>query len=823
MVEKMSRRQLNLLKGSIRFEVEGTSDEFRDSKFLQVSKEKFLEEYYIAVENEDEIIDACFHTNELTCIVGPKGCGKTTTLIKILEKNCPDEFGYIRIDFSKELSLLRYLKKEDPTIFEDELRRRINQLLRNKFYDGENRQYLIGLCIELLKRPLAHYTYRNIYEDYIDEREDAELIYDRSGMNVSYDEWLQNEDEDMLIELIERVRKRLGIKQLIWGLLKFDRCKKFTVIFDNVDRVPNYFQPNYLSVANDIQNDIGTFSKCIVAIREENIRRPEGNTEQQADFIELVYFKGSKSYSIRRKREVRLPLIEDDFTNNVIQKRLELAKRMDLENNPEDSKEEIEKNWELMEQLTQLITKTYFREKLSKIANCSIRLVLDVFYDFLKYILLKNETEISTALNSSKRSRIFESYFYSWLIQNGGKLDLYLYNLVELYHRWEKSEKLGCFPEHVALTYLCNRKRAIEKTGRKYHYTTVGELHEEMSAIGFTSDEILKAILELYYVDPVFGQMIDMRNFKETYEINISNINKDDQIWILPRGEICCSDTTHKYTYFIENIYKHHCARVMINLIDISSSHIEEDVKFLCKIARMHLSGLVRIRNNTYQKYGDRWLEKYKEKFCIGGYLQLDRIIYNHYQYLRNFCKLDDIKILEELRRKYDEEVEKVNLTGRYDMNLCKTVLKDIKKRYNNILIVHGYNRKIKSELRDYLQNTLQLPRPVILTEKPYQYRTIIEKFEKYGRESDLVFVLLIDDVRRRANVDKEASKLKRMQNVIFELGYFHSKLERGGGKVVLLYKFELKLPSNIHGITCIDISKGILASDKKIRKELDL
>ena len=101
MVKSELTEQLNALKALTRFELEETSVEFPDAKYLYIPQKAFLEKCYIPVENENEIINACFHVNELTCIVGPRGCGKTTTLIKILIKDCPSEFSYIRIDFSK--------------------------------------------------------------------------------------------------------------------------------------------------------------------------------------------------------------------------------------------------------------------------------------------------------------------------------------------------------------------------------------------------------------------------------------------------------------------------------------------------------------------------------------------------------------------------------------------------------------------------------------------------------------------------------------------------------------------------------------------------
>ena len=68
------------------------------------------------------------------------------------------------------------------------------------------------------------------------------------------------------------------------------------------------------------------------------------------------------------------------------------------------------------------------------------------------------------------------------------------------------------------------------------------------------------------------------------------------------------------------------------------------------------------------------------------------------------------------------------------------------KKLPPTIFIVHGHNDRTKLELKNYLQNTLKLPEPIILHERPNLGRTLIQKFEDYAYSSNLVFVLLTPD-----------------------------------------------------------------------------
>jgi predicted nucleotide-binding protein len=134
--------------------------------------------------------------------------------------------------------------------------------------------------------------------------------------------------------------------------------------------------------------------------------------------------------------------------------------------------------------------------------------------------------------------------------------------------------------------------------------------------------------------------------------------------------------------------------------------------------------------------------------------------------------------------------------------------------------IVHGHDDAAVAELKDYLQNTLKWQEPLILREQPSRGKTIIEKFEEISGRVDCVFVLITpddpgidlstDDARRRAR-----------QNVIFELGFFYAQLGRKSGRVIVLKKCSLDLPSDIQGVVWIDISKGVRAAGEEIRKEV--
>jgi predicted nucleotide-binding protein len=135
--------------------------------------------------------------------------------------------------------------------------------------------------------------------------------------------------------------------------------------------------------------------------------------------------------------------------------------------------------------------------------------------------------------------------------------------------------------------------------------------------------------------------------------------------------------------------------------------------------------------------------------------------------------------------------------------------------------IVHGHDTAEKYALKNYLQNTLGFAEPIILHEQPNLGRTLIEKLENYSADTDFAFVLLTPDDEIFSGAGSNDQKRQARQNVIFEAGLFVGIYGRASGRVILLYKGALDLPSDLSGIVYIDITNGIEAAGEVLRREL--
>ncbi len=143
------------------------------------------------------------------------------------------------------------------------------------------------------------------------------------------------------------------------------------------------------------------------------------------------------------------------------------------------------------------------------------------------------------------------------------------------------------------------------------------------------------------------------------------------------------------------------------------------------------------------------------------------------------------------------------------------------KKRTPQAFIVHGHDHVLLRQLVSFVKDDLRWQRPKILREQPSLGRTVIEKFEQTAQVVDVVFVLLTpDDVAAPKNAPDDVKRRAR-QNVVFEAGYFYAMFRRLGGRVILLHKGKVEIPSDLAGMVYIDVSRGIAHAADAIRREL--
>lgn len=210
----------------------------------------------------------------------------------------------------------------------------------------------------------------------------------------------------------------------------------------------------------------------------------------------------------------------------------------------------------------------------------------------------------------------------------------------------------------------------------------------------------------------------------------------------------------------------------------------------------------------------------YKGGFESG--LVLGRWIKSHYPLIPviGFSVVRDPNVTEWFEHRGDGYFAKSSTSIFSVLHQVKAIVEGGKpQRTFRVFLVHGHDNDIKEEARTVIRDVLHLGEPIVLNEQPSFNRTIIEKFERITNDIDLVFVLLTPD--DQALPIGAAPAYRSRQNVILELGYFLGKLGRESGRILLLHKGDVELPSDIDGVIRIDISNGVHAAADLIRREL--
>jgi len=171
-----------------------------------------------------------------------------------------------------------------------------------------------------------------------------------------------------------------------------------------------------------------------------------------------------------------------------------------------------------------------------------------------------------------------------------------------------------------------------------------------------------------------------------------------------------------------------------------------------------------------------------------------------------------------------------------------------------DVFVVHGHDIQSVNELKKMLVEFGL--NPIVLHEQPSGSRTIVEKLEKYSDVGYAFVILTPDDIgclnievskslqslvgtlqnlieaytvikhkgplkRVHGELSKVASSFKprARQNVVLEFGYFIGFL--GRDRVCCLYKGDVELPSDMHGIVYLPFKNSLEEIRVEIMKEL--
>lgn len=147
---------------------------------------------------------------------------------------------------------------------------------------------------------------------------------------------------------------------------------------------------------------------------------------------------------------------------------------------------------------------------------------------------------------------------------------------------------------------------------------------------------------------------------------------------------------------------------------------------------------------------------------------------------------------------------------------------------YPKILIIHGRS-KDWVDLKNYLQNIIVIPEPVVMGQKYGEGKTLPEKFEYLASHVDGAIILatpddvgalILDDREQSIPKENRISNLRARQNIWLEVGWFWGAL--GRNRIMILCRGDIEIPSDVKGMEIYYYDKHPSDRGEKIRSFIE-
>lgn len=630
-----------------------STDTFTDeeSDIEHITEDRFYKELYIDRDIEEEIIKQIFFKPAKTiAFIGPRGCGKSTTGLRVLnrikrENKCLPIFINSRMIYgtSKFDNI-----EEDNAVLKDtrtQAREFIRTSIISVYKEQIEKNDLLNDIFENIiipdKREVINKTglFTNFREefDYIYYKYHSDFA--KRKCTIDFKKWI-TENYLEIKSYLDIIIGKLDIQHYCVIFKKYFHFKYQIVWFDNVDALPDLLQYWMIDSLNEIQASIPIpIIIFIISIREENVHRFEDYDDDDGypDIIR-IYWKDKKTNKLIPDPEKEIKAINQRIASSkvlkeIISTRLKYSQykyipkftnqKYDFEEFKEFTKVIDDKFYnDVLIPISNKILSTFESTHSIYIANNSITNYMLLHKRFLEYLLSKDFfIELSDYYKNRYYAEKFTNpqmitEFYRWLsspLENSG---LYLFDLIDhidiLNHN---QNKLSCFLPFICLSTIWNltlinvQKEIPVAT---CHNPRVDEIIKKLKFIGYNDANVIKKmLLELYLVrDNERESFISIRANKFINKIN--DIEDDMLVRLTYRGKSILCSVVNSYGYLIECTIRKNFNELVFD----QEKQKQSLIMYLCDLTNHHLSTLNSFCAKPYI-YKKGWVNDYLNIYGI--------------------------------------------------------------------------------------------------------------------------------------------------------------------------------------------------------------
>jgi len=611
-----------------------------DQRSLSISNNLF---YNMLYENrpylELELLNRLMVSNDLLCLVGSKGAGKTSTASYIANSihNKPNIDIYI-IDI-RQLSEIENLSNKSANKIMNMVKSHIiNLYLRKRFNEYSDELELWSFLLEDIP---AKYKPTNIFSMFAKIESEAKSYLRKfkginkerkdSKMKDMLKEW--GDEDDYVSNLICRLRKKLKLEHLVYATRYIHNKTRQIIWIDNIDRIEETKQGVLVDLLRKYYILIKSYVSVAIAIREQNVIRYYDLADEEAPpYASTVFLEWPESILDRKSyTSIDIQVINDNKFTSLLKRRLTFTKGISdnivkriISNEDLDKYKPLpdDKQYGKITQISDKLLKAILDEKGIYLANNSIRDLLQIHRDCLKLFL-----SLSEKIGPAKFLKI-EQYYYvtlylRWLKNAIRHYRWEFFDVVDITEQWFRYNKnsLGCFLPYLVMTAIWNYSIELNKQRLDIKLPTIGQIIERMSELNVNEKKIREIILALHYRDGSRGHIIEIR---DNTSINTKDkLDDNHMVYLTFRGKALITRIMHSFGYLSECVrdrdvtYQGESKLHDWNqgILDNAEYVAEIMLPSLCDIAQMHCETLINIRNSKFSSKTNNWYEKYLEWF----------------------------------------------------------------------------------------------------------------------------------------------------------------------------------------------------------------
>jgi energy-coupling factor transporter ATP-binding protein EcfA2 len=647
---------LATLRGVSKYSFDTTLSESGEDELQRpftLSHEEFLKELYEEREVENTIKKAILTSTELICLVGPRGCGKSSLGLKItndLSHSRSFNQFVVFLDIRTE-EVLHVLSKKSPEVMKEFLDRRIEAEYRSRLFPynssvEHNPQVLLWAF--LLARKDENVMPRKTFYRFYSMQDRAAImlrrykaIHPEERKDLTLYDWLDETHirDSEVLKLLQELDSITLPTDLVYAARHIYGYSRHVVWVDNIDAIQDVLQAEAVKALKGFLRTALSYACCVVAVREENVYREEELGERGGPpfdtriIVTTVRDRAGHVYY----PAYDVPLIDIKTLGNIFKKRMEYTKKYQ-ERMIEKTKSEIEqlnkqlkgssndkektqiqqainertemelsyyspgisnKRSEYLTSLSRKILTTMDNERASLMANNSIRDLLFMHRDFLGFLLRSPDEDREPPQALEYEEWFVATLFLRWVRNVQRKYQIGMYDILSECYTWYKMKQVhtGCLLPHLIITTawnLCLEKRSI--TGKRLETVRVKEVIDRLKRLAYEHDQIINCMFSLYSQPGISGNFVEFRVVKG---LNDAKQIKDDYTFnITYRGKAFVSYVGSSFGYFTE------CLRNFINPTGDVLTHAPiltteqqaiQLLPYLCDIAQMHYKEFKRI------------------------------------------------------------------------------------------------------------------------------------------------------------------------------------------------------------------------------------